>query len=158
MAWVRLTSPRGGILEIAGSSLDRVPDAGGVQFSVLSRYGQHLGAAAEELRTAAFPQVQMSRLVTDGQLVAAAQVSHRQRVGGRTGEDEVDLAIGGENVLDGGARLLRMGVEAIGGSVSPVGAAQRLPGFGADARIRVAREPANPAIPYDHGFSVRLVC
>jgi len=90
----------------------------------------------------------MRQLVADHAVVALAQRGQRQRVGGRAVEDEVDIAIGGEDFAQAVGDAARPFVVAVAGGVAVVGGEEGLQGFGADARAVVAGELL-------HGFSVR---
>ena len=75
---------------------------------------QQLRAVGEELRPAAFVGLDVRHRAADHRVVALAQRGQRQRVGRRAVEDEIDVAVGLEELAQSFRDLLRPAVLAVG--------------------------------------------
>jgi len=82
--------------------------------------------------------------MADDAVVGLAERRERQRVGGGAVEDEEHLAVDFKEVAEQVGSLGGPGVVAVAGRVAVVGSLGRLPSFGTDPRVVVARELPEP--------------
>ena len=120
-------------------------DGGGRQAAILAGQEPHLGAAAEKLGAATLVVFHMRSLVAQDGVVRPAHGGQPKGIGGRTGEEEENLAVLIERFADEITGAGCPGIVSIPGSVPAVGLRQGRPSLRAKPGVVVTGELAGAA-------------
>ena len=109
---------------------DHAFDSGEVEFAIWPRRHQDLCSIGKELGCAALIRLDMRGLVTNNAMVAPTHRSQRERVGGRSIEDKIDITIGLEDLTNHVGRAGGMTILSVRGTATFIRVSKRLERFG----------------------------
>jgi hypothetical protein len=123
-----------------GTPVDRFFDRSRRYFPVVAFQQEHLGAIGKKLGRTALGHLHVRNGMAKNAVVGLAKGGQSERVCRGAVEDEKNFAVGLENVADQVGGFLGPGVVPITDFVALVGLGHGFEGFGADARVIIARE------------------